>query len=166
MLGPLLFILYINDLNKAIMLLYIAMHTTLQMMQIYSTVINLLKINRRVKHDLKHLCQWLRSYKISLNTSKTEIVIFKHKQTNITKHMNSRVSGQRTNTTTSVKYLGVYLNDSLIWEIYFKNLLSKLSRAIGFLSKVRHYMPKFLLKQFTILSLICTLFMQTRFGGK
>ena len=88
------------------------------------------KINKHVNHDLKHLCQWLRSNKISLNASKTEIIIFKHKQTIITKHMNFRVSGQKINTTTSVKYLGVYLNDSLTWETHFKNLIPKLNRAI------------------------------------
>ena len=41
----------------------------------------------------------------------------------ITKHMNFRVSGQKINTTTSVKYLGVYLSDSLTWETHFKNLI-------------------------------------------
>ena len=60
--------------------------------------------------------------------------------------MNFRVSEQKINTTTSVKYLGVYLNDSLTWETHFKNLIPKLNKAIGLLSKVRHYTPKFLLK--------------------
>ena len=60
--------------------------------------------------------------------------------------MNFGVSGQKINTTASVKYLGEYLNDSLTWETHFKNLVLKLNRAIGLLSKVRHYAPKFLLK--------------------
>ena len=60
--------------------------------------------------------------------------------------MNFRVSEQKINTTTSVKYLGVYLNDSLTWETHFKNLIPKLNRATGLLSKVRYYTPKFLLK--------------------
>ena len=60
--------------------------------------------------------------------------------------MNFRVSRQKTNTATSVKYLGVYLNDSLSWETHFKNVIHKLNRAIGLLSKVRHYTSKFLLK--------------------
>ena len=51
----------------------------------------------------------------------------------ITKHMNFRVSRQKINTSTSLKYLAVYQYDSL-------------NRAIGVLSKVRHCTPKFLLK--------------------
>ena len=60
--------------------------------------------------------------------------------------MNFRVSGQKINTTTSVKYLGVYLIDSLTWKTHFKNLIAKLNGAIGLLSKIRHYTLKFLLK--------------------
>ena len=45
-------------------LLYIAMYTSLQKIQIYSTVIDL------VNHNLKHFCQWLRNNKISSNASK------------------------------------------------------------------------------------------------
>ena len=143
-LGSLIFILYINNLNKAIKHSYVH-HFADDTNLLYSNK-SLKKINKHVNHDLKHLCQWLRSNKISLNASKTEIIIVKHKQTIITKHMNFRVSGQKINTTTSAKYLGVYLNVSLTWETHFKNLIPKLNRAIGLLFKVRHYTPKFLLK--------------------
>ena len=63
--------------------------------------------------------------------------------------MNFRVSGQKINTTTSVKHQ----NDSLTWETHFKNLIPKLNRVIGRRSKVRHYTPKFLLKK-----IYCSLF--------
>ena len=68
----------------------------------------------------------------------------------VTKHMNFRViNGQKINTTTSVKYLGVYTIVYMVlytWETHFKNLIPKLNTAIGLLSKVRHYTPKLLLK--------------------
>ena len=87
----------------------------------------------------------LPSNKISLNASKTEKIIFKTTlKTNI-KHLSFRVSGQKINPTTSVKYLGIHLSNSLTWEIHFKNLQTKLNRAIGLLSKIRHYTPKSLL---------------------
>ena len=71
------------------------------------------------------------------------MITFKHKQPIITKHLNFRVNGQKINTTTSVKYLGVYLNDSLTWETHFKNLIPKLNRTRGLLFKVRHYSQNF-----------------------
>ena len=95
------------------------------------------KISKHINHDIKHLCQWLQSNKISLNASKTETIIIKTKLKTIAKHLNFRVSGQKINPTTTVKYLGVHLNNSL---------QTKQSRAIGLLSRIRHYTPKSLLK--------------------
>ena len=41
---------------------------------------SLKKINRKINHDLSRIVHWLRANKISLNTSKTEIVIFRPSQ--------------------------------------------------------------------------------------
>ena len=60
----------------------------------------------------------------------------------ITKHLNFRVSSQKINPTNSVKYLGVYLNDSLTWTTHLTNLTPKLDRAIGLLTKIHHYTTK------------------------
>ena len=51
--------------------------------------------------------------KISLNTSKTEILLFRPKGETITKHVNFRISGERIKTSTTVKYLGLLLREHL-----------------------------------------------------
>ena len=56
---------------------------------------SLKKLNKHINHDLSNLVQWLRANKISLNTKKTELVLFKSKRTKITKHLNFRISGQK-----------------------------------------------------------------------
>ena len=45
-----------------------------------------------------------------------------------------------------VKYLGIQIDQHLNWNEHIKNIIPKLTRAIGILSKIRHYVPKFLLK--------------------
>ena len=104
------------------------------------------KIHSLVNHDLALLVQWLRANKISLNTSKTEIIIFRPKHKIITKHLNFRISGEKINLSTIVKYLGVILHEHLEWQEYINSLLIKLSRVTDLLSKIRHYVLKFLLK--------------------
>ena len=52
-------------------------------------------INKHINHNLKLLATWFRANKISLNKSKTKILLFRPKsKRNITKHLNFRISGQ------------------------------------------------------------------------
>ena len=89
------------------------------------------------------------SEQISLNTSKTEIVIIRPKHKIITKHLNFRIIGEKINLSTTVKYLGVILHElskDLEQQGHINFLLIKLNRAAGLLSKIWHYVPKFHLK--------------------
>ena len=80
------------------------------------------------------------------NTGKTKIVIFKLRNRKITKHLNFRINGQKIVPVDSVKYLGLTLQIDLYWKIHLTSLEEKLSRKIGLLSKIIHYVPKCLLK--------------------
>ena len=81
--------------------------------------------------------------KISLNSSKTEILIFRPKGKSITKHLNFRISGEKINTSSTVNYLGVLLHENLQWQTHIDSLITKLSTAVGLLSKIRYYVPKY-----------------------
>ena len=83
---------------------------------------------------------------LSLNTEKTKIVIFKSRNRKISKHLNFRISGQKIVPVDSAKYLGLTLQSDLHWKMHLTSLEKKLSRSIGLLSKIRRYVPKFLLK--------------------
>ena len=77
-LGSLLFLLYINDLHVAIKhckIHYFAEDTNLLIIN-KSLIIS----NKLLNTDLKNLKNWLNANKISLNVSKTELIIFKPKR--------------------------------------------------------------------------------------
>ena len=77
-LGPLLFLLYINDLNQAIK--FCKVHHFADDTNLLCLSNSIKKLNKLVNADLKHLVNWLNANKISLNVKKTEMVIFKSKQ--------------------------------------------------------------------------------------
>ena len=104
------------------------------------------RINKHIIYELALIVQWLRSNKVSLNVDKTELLISSPKRKKITKHLNFRISGQKIEISIRVKYLAVQLDQHLNWNEHIKNIIPKLSRAIGVLSKICHYIPKFLLK--------------------
>ena len=80
-LGPLLFLIYINDLHNVIKhasMYHFANDTNL----LYSNS-SLKLINKYINHDLKLIVHSLRASRISLNVSKTEIVLFRRKNKKI-----------------------------------------------------------------------------------
>ena len=139
-LGPLLFLVYINDLHNAIK---------------YSTVrhfaddTNLLINNKSPKQlqkhmnlDLRSLCKWLKSNKISLNASKTELLICKHPNKKINYDFKIKIDGKKIIPSKYVKYLGVLIDSNLNWSFHINMLSTKLSRAIGMIAKIRHYVSE------------------------
>ena len=139
-LGPLLFLIYINQLNQAIKFSrvhHFADNTNLLLVDNY-----LKKINKHTSHDT-----WLRVNRISLNISETKILLFRPKsKRKITKHLNFRISGQYVPQKTQVRYLGLTINEPLDWDIYFSQLKKKRNCGIGLLAKIKDFTLKHLLK--------------------
>ena len=119
-LGPLLFLLYINDLNQAIKFCKVHHFTDDTYLLCHSNSIK--KLNKLVNADLKHLVNWLNANKISLNVKKTEMVIFKSNQKKLECDLKIKVCGKRLYPTESVKYMGVKIDTNLTWQHHFNDL--------------------------------------------
>ena len=89
-LGPLLFIIFINDLHKSVR--HIQMIPFADDKNLLYINKSMKKINKHFGHDFSFICQWLRANKISLNAGKTELVIFSPKRKQITMYLNFRIS--------------------------------------------------------------------------
>ena len=117
------------------------------MTQTFSIQINpLKKINQIINFDLKNIVHWLRANRIALNTTKTEIVLFKSPKKLISRKLNFRISGQKIKMKHSAKYLGLIIDESLTWKDHFDILRAKLERSIGLLAKLRYYTSPNLLR--------------------
>ena len=73
-------------------------------------------------------------------------MVFKSKEKIITKHLNFCTSGQKIKPSSQVKPLGIILQDDLHWNSHLTKLRKKLSCSISLLSKVRYYLPNYLLR--------------------
>ena len=76
-LGPLLFLVYINDLHDAVT--HSLIHHFADDTNILYCTKSIKKINKYINHDLSQIVQWLRANRISLNANKTELIIFRPK---------------------------------------------------------------------------------------
>ena len=133
-----MFLIYINDLHRAIN------HSTTYNFADDTHLLNISenykKLEQNVNRDLKSLYQWLVANKISLNKDKTELIIFQsNKPPPILK---IKLNGKCLSPSKMVKYLGIYLDETLSGEAHTVELIKKLNRANGMLAKIRHFVPK------------------------
>ena len=143
-LGPLLFLIYINDLHRSIK--NSKAHHFADDTNLLHASGSLKDINKKINFDLSNLVQWLLEDKIALNDNKTDIVIFRFPRKQITKKMNLRLSGQKIRQKTCTKYLGVLLDEHLLFKDHINALKQKLNRANGILTNLRHHLPSDVLK--------------------
>ena len=137
-LGPILFLIYINDLHRCI-----KYSTTYH----FADDTNLLHVSKdyktlqkKVNYDLFSLHKWLTANKISLNDGKTELIYFR--KSGPTPLLNIKLHGKTLSPTKFVKYLGIYLDEFLSGNVQCSELIKKLNRANGMLAKARHYVPE------------------------
>ena len=135
LLGPLLFLIYVNDLNGIVN--FSKIHHFADDTNVLYTSNSLKDINRKINCDLKSIGEWLKANKISLSSGKRELVLFRSKDKKITENMNFRISGQKINMISETRYLGLILNEHLTFKYHLQKL--KLNRANCLLSKIRYY---------------------------
>ena len=135
-LGPLLFLIYINDLHSCLKYsraYHFADDTNVTLSDRLQET-----LAKRMNHDLRKLSMWLRANKLSLNIEKTELVVFRRQNTKLNNSFKIKLDGKRLFPTSSVKYLGVLLDEHLTWSPQISHVQMKLNRAIGILSKLRY----------------------------
>ena len=110
-LGPLLFLLYINDLHNSIRFsspFHFADDTGLLNIQD-----SIRGINKTLNKDLRELSFWLNANKIVFNVAKTEIILFKTSFKNDDTDLKIKPCRKRIDVFLYVKYLGVFIDENL-----------------------------------------------------
>lgn len=135
-LGPLLFLIYINDLpniSKVLIFFLFADDTN-----IYYESSNLVEIEKVMNKELNKLYQWLCINRLSLNISKTHLMIFHPYNKPIRELITLKINRKAISEKNYVKYLGILIDSTLSWKYHINELGKKLSRVTGIMYKLRH----------------------------
>ena len=76
---------------------------------------------------MKNIAHWLKANKTSLNTKKTEIVLFRAQKIMIIKNKNFQISGQKMNIMKETKYLGMIMDEYLIFKNHIDTVKLKVN---------------------------------------
>ena len=133
-LGPLLFLIYINDLCtvcKNTMPVLFADDTNL-----FSSGLDATGIQDGVNHDLAIITEWLKANKLSLNIKKTHYMCFSAKN-KVKPDISLKIDGEIIAEVTSSKFLGVIIDDKLNWKDHVSFVCRKVARGLGVIIKAR-----------------------------
>ena len=137
MLGPLLFLLYINDLPNISNVLdfYLFADDT----NIYYEDVSLISLEKKVNNELKKLNLWLNVNRLSLNIAKNNFVIFHPYNKPLKGSITIKILKKAIVEKSVIKYLGVTIDSTLSWKDHILNISKKISRAIGVMYKIRPF---------------------------
>ena len=135
-LGPLLFLLYINDLPNIskVLKFYLFADDT----NIYYESKNLNNLEKIMNKKHEKLYEWLSINRLSLNISKTNFVIF-HPPNKPKIPVTILINKHAIDESNHVKYLGILIDSKLTFKNHIEELNKKVARAVGVLYKLRPY---------------------------
>ena len=113
-LGPLLFLIYINDMKNAVK------HSIVHH---FADDTNLLcsdkcekTLKRKLNEDLKLIYAWLCANRLSLNVDKTELIVFRSPRRKMDNRFTLKLNQKILFESAKIKYLGMILNQTLSWK--------------------------------------------------
>ena len=133
-LGPILFILYINDMCNV---------STLLKPILFADDTNLFYSGKYIKElcsvvsiKLDKLCKWFQVNKLSLNTSKTNFMVFTNKSCDDTYSV--CMNGLNLSRVFVTKFLGVHMDSKLDWTDHINSVRNKIAKNVSVMNRVRH----------------------------
>ena len=141
-LGPLLFLLYINDLPNVSKKLKIFLFADDTNIYLDSNDPNTLE--KEMNKELQKLYDWLGINRLSLNLTKTNFLLF-HSINKTKASITIKINKKAIEEVKYVKYLGVLIDSHLSFKYHIDELNKKIARSAGILYKLKHFVtPKIL----------------------
>ncbi len=148
--GPILFLLYINDLpNSTTLFCSLFADDTI----FCKTSSNLDTIKKLLNEELDKASVWFRANKLSLNVSKTKFMVFRLSSMQpVNNNFRIFINGEEVerisneSETKSFKFVGVHLDEFLNWNEHTKMVKNKVSSSLYALNQIKNVLPSKTLK--------------------
>ena len=141
-LGPLGFIIYVNDIPNSVPDLSLILYA--DDTSAFTSHKDIDTLNNIMNDGLNKLNRWFQSNKLSLNTKKSNIMLFEtHIKTNQYKNkLKVSLNNIEIECVNACKFLGVTIDQNLTWENHITELAKKCSSSIGILYKMKNFLPE------------------------
>ena len=135
-LGPLLFLIYADDVQYCSKLLKFIMFA--DDTNTFLSSPNYCNLFTTLNVELDHLSSWFKANKLSLNIKKTHYIIFGNKSKYKSANYSLKMDGITLEQVESTKFLGVKIDAKLNWKCHINDLILKISRNSAVIYKIRY----------------------------
>ena len=138
-LGPLLFIIYVNDICNVSDLLLKKLYAddTCVVAQGH----NLEDLIGTLNTELSSLNEWLLCNKLTLNTNKSYYMVFHRARIKLT-NIDIGINGSTLQRVKCVKYLGLMVDQKLKWIDHIAHVRHKVAHGLGIINKAKLFLTK------------------------
>ena len=135
-LGPLLFLLYINDLPDSINCQSVLFADDISIIVPYKDKDASHEIN--ISKEVQSVLRWLNANKLNVNLSKTKFIKFgTYKSKHSANNINIKIESNKIEEANTIKFLGITLDRFCNWKHHINDVCLKLSRFVYALRKLR-----------------------------
>ena len=135
-LGPLLFLLYVNDMSNVASNLSFIQYA--DDTSIFVKGSSLLSISKIMNNGMKQVNEWLKNNKLSLNVSKTNYMIMSGKSKKINENdCEIMIDNYTLKCVDRINFLGLILDNKFTWKYHIDHIYKKVCRTIGLITKAR-----------------------------
>ena len=135
-LGPLLFVIYINDIPEINKLAHFILYA--DDANIIITGDNIAEVKHKAEELGKILLRWVDCNGLALNLRKTTYMIFsKHRNVDL----EMKIGNYKIDRKHEARFLGVIVDDKLNWSKHISAVKAKMSRYVGIMYKIKRYLP-------------------------
>jgi hypothetical protein len=137
MLGPILFLIYINDIINASSKLSYVLFTDDTNIFYADDNIDILKRNMEI--ELQKLVTRFKTNKLTLNLEKTNFIIFGPHCNN---DINLRIDNQSISKVEYTKFLGIFIDQNLNWSFHIEHICNKIIKNLSTIYRTKHKLTK------------------------
>ena len=136
-LGPILFIIYINDLPEISKMAKFILYA--DDANIIVSGVTIEEVYQKIQDLAGCLLKWVNCNGLALNLKKTKYMIFTRKRTYAEQSI--RINNVLIERKSTEKFLGVIIDENMSWAHHISTIKSKMARYLGVMYKIRKYIP-------------------------
>ena len=139
-LGPLLFLLYINDITNVSGILHLILFA--DDTSVFFSHHDPTSLTNIIQTELQKLSLWFKANKLSLNIDKTKFMVFTPRQKRNKLNITLVIDDKQIKETKDNIFLGVVIDEHLSWKSHISNVANKISKSIGIIYKASFFLSK------------------------